>query len=129
MGNFEASAGFEPGARTLALRGYSRLKLAMTPDTFGSVVLLLLLMAALQGRKYYQAYKMRSTAQKLPLELVATVWIIGLSQMVISIIGAGDADLGKHLFLFNVCTDILIFWLLSGLVTLATRPLKRRALP
>lgn len=127
MGNYEASAGYAPGARTLALRGYSRLKLAAAPNAFGSIILLLVLVMAIYGRGYVQAHRLRSAAQKLPLEMMATLWVIGLSQMVISIIGAGDADLGKHLFLFNVCVDVLLFWLIAGGLRLLGQWWKRRA--
>jgi len=41
------------------------------------------------------------------IEFLAAVSLIGASQMVLPLLGDGEADLGKHLFLFNFAFDIL----------------------
>lgn len=127
MGNFEAAAGYSPGARTGALTTYSRLKPSIAPQTFGGVLLYWLVLGLLYLPRYLLAHKTRSASGKLGLELAVTVGLIGVSQMVISIIGAGDADLGKHLFLFNVSFDVLLFWLIAEALKLAARRLKKEA--
>lgn len=42
------------------------------------------------------------------LVILATM-LVGLSGIVVSIIGAGDADIAKHEFLFTLAFDLIIF--------------------
>jgi hypothetical protein len=46
------------------------------------------------------------------------VFLTGISQVLISFIGAGDTDLKKHLFLTTVTWDILFYYNLAYIVTL-----------
>ncbi len=52
----------------------------------------------------------RYASQKIRAESFMLVGIIGAMQFVIPIIGDGEADLSKHLFLFNVCFDIIFLY-------------------
>lgn len=113
MGNFEQSTGMPPGAQTDFFRTYSKLKANLTPDAFAGVLFYFLLVFIADFGGFKRALRERNVAGMLPLEIDVTLGLIGVSQMVISIVGAGDADLAKHLFLFNVCFDILMFLLLA----------------
>ena len=46
--------------------------------------------------------------------ILGFVLMMGLSQIAVSIIGAGDADLAKHIFLYNVSFDLCVFILFSA---------------
>jgi hypothetical protein len=43
--------------------------------------------------------------KRLKQVIVGGLILIGISQIIVPIIGAGDADLAKHMFLFNVAFD------------------------
>jgi hypothetical protein len=47
-------------------------------------------------------------------ESLIYVFLIGLSQIFISIIGAGDADLAKHVFLYNLSFDLMVLFTISS---------------
>lgn len=55
---------------------------------------------------YY--WKIRhSPRDRIFLEILLLVWLTGILQFVIPVIADGEADLSKHLFLFNACFDIM----------------------
>ncbi|RUS47220.1 hypothetical protein [Cohnella sp. AR92] len=59
---------------------------------------------------------------RLAFEALAVVALCGLFAFVIPLIGDGEADLGKHLFLFNVCFDMMLLALfVLGLYGLGKR--------
>ncbi|MNC83316.1 hypothetical protein D3C75_1372010 [compost metagenome] len=41
---------------------------------------------------------------------------VGLSGIFVSIIGAGDADISKHEFLFTLCFDLVTFMLAADVI-------------
>jgi hypothetical protein len=41
------------------------------------------------------------------------IFCIGISQAIITIVNSGDAEMSKHLFLFGVSVDILIYFCLA----------------
>ncbi len=97
IGNFERSYGAAPGARTSFFTLHSTIKLTAIPKTVGFI----LVWAALAGVICHK------DAGKLAVVLFTI--LIGLSQIGVSIIGAGDADLAKHVFLYNVTFDFVNF--------------------
>ncbi|HRX57201.1 MAG TPA: hypothetical protein P5075_00365 [Eubacteriales bacterium] len=104
MGNYEASAGYPADATTSTFSLYSDLKLSYTPKTLGFIVIWTALMLALLYKK--------------PRKLLAVLGLItiGFSQIVVSIIGAGDADLAKHIFLYNVAFDMVSVVVLANVI-------------
>ncbi len=95
MGNYEASAGYPANTLADTFSLYSSLKLANAPRTIGFVVIWAVSVLGLLYRKPRKLLVM--------LGLMA----IGLSQVAVSILGAGDADLAKHIFLYNVAFDFV----------------------
>lgn len=102
IGNYEKSAGREPGAQSSFFSLYSTLKKAWVPKTVGFILLFCAAMLA-------TSFKDRQRTI-----ILAFVMLMGLSQIAVSIIGAGDADLSKHIFLYNVAFDVSLFVLLSA---------------
>jgi hypothetical protein len=49
-----------------------------------------------------------SRRMRLALETMAAVALAGVFSFVIPVLGDGEADLGKHLFMFNVCFDMMV---------------------
>ena len=102
IGNYEKSAGMAPGAHASFLSLYSSLKKAWLPKTVGFILLYCMGMLAVS---------MKDRQRTL---ILAFVLLMGLSQIAVSIIGAGDADLAKHMFLYNAAFDLSTFVLMSA---------------
>jgi hypothetical protein len=64
---------------------------------------------------YMRFIKERAQRQKLAIEFVILIQLMSLLQVGIAFISAGEADLAKHLFLFNVTFDLLFLFTLFGI--------------
>jgi len=116
MGNYEKSVGKPFGAQTTFFSGYSLLKTYLTPRTFGFIVLWIIVILALYLPSFIKAVKARNNRYILRLPLIVTMILIGLSGILVSIIGAGDADLAKHVFLFTASFDIVTFLFIADAI-------------
>jgi len=114
MGNYEQSVGKAFGAQTSFFSLYSDLKQALAPKTFGFVVLWIVVMIGLFTPSFIAAIKTKDRKAMIRLPLIVTLIFIGLSAMLVSIIGAGDADLAKHQFLFTACFDVITYVAVSS---------------
>jgi len=104
LGNYDLSAGKPPGALTYTFSGWSRFKAEAMPRRavayFGlfAVYLSALAIAWLRsppGRK------------RLTAETMSIVALAAMFSCAVPLIGDGEADLAKHLFMFNVCFDLM----------------------
>lgn len=95
MGNYERQSGYAPNTIAQTFSAHSALKAGATPRTLGYIILWAAVVLALLRKKRREQI------------IVAGVILIGLSQIVVSIIGAGDADLSKHIFLYNAAYDLV----------------------
>ncbi|MCG7408255.1 hypothetical protein MH117_12555 [Paenibacillus sp. ACRRX] len=109
MGNYEKSVGKAFREQTNFFSGYSTLKAAMAPKTFGFVVIWMILILGLYMPAFIAAVKAKNSRRMLRLPLIVTMVLMGLSGIAVSIIGAGDADLSKHEFVFTAAFDIVTF--------------------
>lgn len=116
MGNFEKSEGREFGEHTTFFSGYSLMKDALAPKTFGFVVIWMAVVIGFYMPTFVQAVRTRNARQQLRLGLVLMLMLMGLSGVLVSIIGAGDADLAKHLFHFTATFDLVTFLLVADLI-------------
>ncbi len=84
---------------------WSGFKMKALPHTllfvaaFFGVILLVLL---------YEYIKADNRHNRLLIEYFGFIALLGIIQFILPVIGDGEADLSKHLFLFNVCFDIFI---------------------
>lgn len=113
QGNYEYSEGHEPNAQTSIFALHSTLKSEYAPKTLGFIIIWIALMLALLYKK-----------RRKQIILFGLV-IVGLSQIVVSTIGAGDTDLAKHLFLYNEAFDMVNVVLLANILLFIDE--KRRA--
>lgn len=104
MGNYEFSAGFPANTLTDCFALSSKIKLAYTPKTLGFIIIWTALVLALLYKK-----------RKKMLTVFGLI-MVGLSQVLVSIIGAGDADLAKHIFLYNVAFDVVNVVLIANVI-------------
>lgn len=116
MGNYEEQAGKPYGAQTIFFSGYSILKQALSPKTFGFIMIWFLVVAGLYMPSFIKAVQERRPRDALKLPFLITMVAVGLSGIAVSIIGAGDADLAKHEFLFTLSFDVVTFIFLSDVI-------------
>ncbi|WP_407867267.1 hypothetical protein [Paenibacillus sp. P36] len=107
MGNYEKSVGKPFGAHTVFFSGYSLLKQALAPKTFGFILLWTLLIIGLYVPSFIHAIRSQQWRKATKLPIVILLISMGLSGIFVSIIGAGDADLAKHEFLFTLTFDLV----------------------
>ncbi len=104
MGNYEYRTGYPPNTTAQDFSLHSNLKAIYTPKTLGYIIIWMIVALVLLYKK------------RLKQIIVLGLIIIGLSQIIVSIIGAGDADLAKHIFLYNVAYDIVNVILFAHIV-------------
>lgn len=107
MGNYEASAGKPFGEQTAFFSLYSWLKHTFMPKTFGFIVLWAFIVIGLHMPSFVKAAKAKDANRAQKLVVLATIMLAGFSGIIVSIIGAGDADLAKHQFLFTLSFDLV----------------------
>ncbi|WP_253735891.1 hypothetical protein [Paenibacillus sp. FJAT-26967] len=117
MGNYEASAGKAFGEHTGFFSAYSLIKKALSPKTYGFIIIWIALVVGLYMPSFIEAVKLRNFRLAQRMILILTMILCGLSGILVSIIGAGDADLAKHEFLFTVAFDIVTFLTLSDIIS------------
>lgn len=105
QGNYERSAGRQPGEKTNFFTFYSEMKKTYVPNTVGFVVIWMLVVCGISFR------------DRRKLMVIICTIIMGLIQVGTSIIGAGDADLAKHIFLYNVSFDLVSFICFAPILT------------
>ncbi len=105
LGNYDRSAGKPPGAVTDTYSAWSEWKVHRLPNSLwffaGSFALYF-------GGIAVWWKKASSRRMRLALETMAAVALAGVFSFIVPIIGDGEADLGKHLFMFNVCFDMML---------------------
>ncbi|WP_211269518.1 hypothetical protein [Paenibacillus glacialis] len=116
MGNYEKTVGHPAGEQTTFFSGYSLMKKALTPRTFGFIVIWMAVVVGLYIPSFIAALRAKNIRQAIRLPLVVTFILFGLSGILVSIIGAGDADLAKHVFLFTIAFDLVTFVFISDII-------------
>lgn len=116
MGNYEKSVGKPFGAQTKFFSGYSLMKDALAPKTFGFVIIWIVVIVGLYAPSFVMALKSRDMRAVFRLPLIVMMMLIGISGIFVSIIGAGDADLAKHEFLFTASFDLVTFVAIADMV-------------
>lgn len=116
MGNYEESVGKEFGALSHFFTGYSQLKQKLAPGTFGFIFLWMVLVIGLYMPSFVAAIKSRNFRGMQRMVLIVATIGVGLSGIFVSIIGAGDADISKHEFLFTLSFDLVTFLTVSSVI-------------
>lgn len=111
LGNYDKQAGKPPRALSYRFSSWSQWKAHHMPHTlawFASVYALYL-----AGLAFWRL-RAKSRRARLVPEMLAVVALSGAFAFAIPLIGDGEADLGKHLFMFNVCFDMMVVSVLIG---------------
>jgi hypothetical protein len=126
MGNYEESVGKPFRAQSHFFSLYSLIKEKLAPKTFGFIILWMLAVIGLYAPSFIAAVKSRNARGMQRMVLIVATIGVGLSGIFVSIIGAGDADIAKHEFLFTLSFDLVTFLTLSNVIG---RRLTRRREP
>jgi hypothetical protein len=116
MGNYEKEEGKPFGQQTTFFSGYSLLKKALAPKTFGFIVIWIAVVTGVYMPSFVTALQRRDFRNALRFPFIFSMILMGLSGIFVSIIGAGDADLSKHEFLFTVTFDLVTFVVISDAI-------------
>lgn len=117
MGNYEESVGKEFRAHSHFFSLYSVLKEKLAPRTFAFIFIWMLVVMALYMPSFIRAIKARDFRGMQRMVLILATIGVGLSGIFVSIIGAGDADISKHEFLFTLSFDLVTFLTLSSVIS------------
>jgi hypothetical protein len=133
LGSFEKSEGLKAGENSYAFSFWSEFKHRVLPNKLWFIIAVFILYYAVLIRRYLNAFRVRD---RIYLEVLAGIGMVGLFQFVTPVIGDGEADLAKHLFGFNVSFDLMIwvslFWLAdkaAGMLRLRVGKPSGRLLP
>lgn len=107
IGNFEKSAGKSYGQKASLFSVWSTMKERMFPKSFKFMLFFYAIYYGGLLRFYAGRFKDADIRGMIGIEALGLIGLIGLIQFSVSFIGAGDADLAKHLFLYNVCFDLM----------------------
>ncbi|PYI57267.1 efflux RND transporter permease subunit [Paenibacillus flagellatus] len=118
LGTYEKSEGMPRGAVSDKFGWWSETKRTVLPNTLWFLVPFCLLFYAVLWVSHRRA---DGLGGKLYAETFAVVGLIGIVAFLIPVIGDGEADLSKHLFLFNVCFDVMfaasVLWIVHRAVS------------
>lgn len=115
FGNYEKYPGIQYKQTSNVFGFWSDFKMGALPHTlpFVCAFYITAMLALLYEYKRAERSKMR-----FYIEFLGVITLMGIIQFVLPIIGDGDADLSKHLFLFNISFDLLFA---TGLTYLAQK--------
>lgn len=105
LGNFEKTEGKPSGALSYAYSGWSEFKRHHVPNELWFIVLVFALyfLAAI-----WEWVRRPDRKSRVAAELFGLLGLTGIFSFLIPIVGDGQADMGKHLFLFNVVFDMML---------------------
>ncbi|CAM4522298.1 hypothetical protein [Paenibacillus typhae] len=123
LGSYEKSLGKPAGAVAYTYSGWSEFKNRHLPDSLWFLGLFYLVYYA--GVLFYY-FRARELRERVAGELLMLLGLIGLFSFLVPILGDGRADIGKHLFLFNVSFDMMAVVMLGGIVRIAAELMGRK---
>ncbi|MGG7096655.1 hypothetical protein [Clostridium sardiniense] len=116
QGNYEKSAGMETGAKSYFFSGWSTFKSEYLPKTFIASMIYIILFFILSIKRYKLSRYKDNDSGRLMEEAYVYIFLIGLVQIATSLVGAGDADLSKHEFMYNMSWDIMFLYFVLNLL-------------
>jgi hypothetical protein len=115
VSNYPARSGYPKQAQTHYFTGFSTLMGTFFPAKFAFYVLFVVVFIGLYAAGAYVGFRRHQPWLIMKLAIVAGLSSIIIGVMIISVVGDGDADLAKHLFMVAQSTDWLLLILLSDI--------------
>ncbi|MDO7907447.1 hypothetical protein Q5741_13630 [Paenibacillus sp. JX-17] len=120
LGSYVKEEGKPAGALSFAYSTWSEFKKAHMPHSLLFIVLFYAVYYAVALVEYFRA---RANSTRIRIELLMVIGLVGIVGFMIPILGDGQADIGKHLFLFDVSFDMMaivsVVWLVYRIVHLS----------
>lgn len=116
MGNYEKSHNKPPGSMDYSFALYSTVKEKIFTGNIQFTIITIGMFLFIESKKYIKAVKKGDIQERLKTEVLFYIFLVGLSQVVISVVGAGDADLAKHVFMYNMSFDIIFIYMISAVI-------------
>lgn len=113
LGSYEKGEGKPAGTVAYTYSAWSEFKNTHIPHTLGFLILFYVVYYAGVLFEYFRTGELRG---RIAGELMMLLGLIGLFSFLVPILGDGRADIGKHLFLFNVCFDMMVVAMLGWTV-------------
>jgi hypothetical protein len=113
MGNYEKSANKEFGAKSYFFALYSNAKQKIFTGNFLLSIIVIIIYLYTFLSRYIKGYKNKDYKVIFKEEVYFYIFLVGLSQIIIAVVGAGDADLAKHVFMYNVSFDLILIYFIS----------------
>lgn len=99
---------------------YSTLKEKLAPRPFAFILLWMAVTIGVYMPSFVRSIRTRDFRGMQRLLVILATMLVGLSGIVVSIIGAGDADIAKHEFLFTLAFDLIIFQTAASVIGAAS---------
>lgn len=114
IGNYEKSIGKTYGKKSYFFTLWSTIKKGGIPRGLGISLIYIFLFLIYLIKGYINSIRLKDKNTLIFYDTVLYSLLIGLSQIIISIIVIGDADLSKHLFIYNVSFDLILLIIASS---------------
>lgn len=112
LGNYTASSGKPPVSKSYFWGGWSYIKAEFLPKSLIASLIYIGIFFYFSIKRFIKG----DNNKRLTEEVYYYIFIVGLSQIAISVIGAGDADLAKHEFMYNMAFDFLFLVCIKNLL-------------
>jgi hypothetical protein len=116
VGDYQQASGKPAGAQVTYFTGFSNLAGAFFPQKFSFDILLTIALLVVFGIGAYNDLVHKRVANVVRFFLVMGLLTVFIFVPIISIIGDGDADLAKHLFMVPVSLDLILVMFVADLL-------------
>ncbi|AIY82745.1 putative membrane protein [Clostridium baratii str. Sullivan] len=116
QGNYEKSAGKLPGEKSYFFSGWSLFKSDVLPHNLLASLAYIGLFFFYSVKRYIKARNYDRDNDCLFEEAYLYIFLVGFSQIVISLVGAGDADLSKHELMYNMSWDMMFLYFVVTII-------------
>jgi hypothetical protein len=123
LGNYEKAVGYEYGKISSTFDTWSVLKSTILPHSLWFLILIYLLYYVTLFRLHRNEPHL---AKRKTYEVFGAIGLIGVVSFLVPLLGDGEADMEKHLFLFSVCFDLMLLISITWLIHQAVKIVSRR---
>lgn len=116
LGNFEKLEGYNFGKRANFLNGWSYIKEKFLPKNILFFIIFIGIYFTFLLKEYIKGYKEKDKDKIFRGDIYIYIFLAGFSQILMSTIMAGDADLGRQGFLYNISFDLMLIYIITKLI-------------
>ncbi|SFC19874.1 hypothetical protein [Clostridium uliginosum] len=113
IGNYEKKANKTFGQKSYFFALWSTFKDKIIPKNILFSLVTIAIYLYISIRRFIKCKRDKNIKEIFIQEAYFYIFLVGFSQVIISVIGAGDADLAKHVFMYNMTFDLIFIYLIS----------------